>query len=120
MNIEHFEKNFHYSDKELLHVARKLGKLATYCKRLKNEDSAIRVEVENRATKKERDQIKVTIVVELPGKTLTADSRKDNVTEAIDRVVEKLEPQVKKYKDLHTGMGMAKKTGGASQRRRAA
>jgi ribosomal subunit interface protein len=99
MNILHYEENFQYTDRELLVLARKLGKLATYCRRLKDEASVIRVNTERRNTKKERDQIKVTITVELPGKSLYAESRRPDVIEAVDRCAEKLEPQLKKYKD---------------------
>lgn len=101
MRMLHYEKDFHYTDDELLLAARKLSKLATYCKRLKNEDSSIRVEVEKRDTKKERDEIKVTIIATLPGKTLVADSRKSTFTEAFDRCAEKLSTQVIKYKETH-------------------
>ena len=99
MRMMHYEKNFHYTDRELLLTARKLGKLATYCKRLKDEDSTIKVEVEKRPTKKARDEIKVTVIVELPGKTLVSDSRKHTYIEAFDRCHAKLETQVKKYKE---------------------
>jgi len=102
MKILHHEKNFHYTDRELLLVVRKIGKMATYCKRVKDEGSLIRVEVENRATKKERDQLKMAITVELPGKTLRAESRKSTIAEVVERCIEKLEPQLKKYKELHS------------------
>ena len=32
MHVEHFEKGLRYSDRELLTLARKIGKMATYCK----------------------------------------------------------------------------------------
>ena len=92
-----------------MHVARKLGKLATFCKRLKNDDSFIRIDVEARNTQKTRDQLKISITVELPGKELRAESRKGDIIEGVDRCVEKLEPQVKKYKDLHTSRGQSRK-----------
>jgi ribosomal subunit interface protein len=101
MNILHYEKNFQYTDETLLLLARKIGKLATYCKRLKDESSFIRVDAEYRNTKKERDQIKVTITVELPNKILRAESRRPDVVEAVDRCTEKLEPQLEKYKEVH-------------------
>jgi ribosomal subunit interface protein len=101
MNISHYEKGFTYTDRELLKIARLLGKLATYCKQVKNEASLIRVEAERRNTKKERDQFKVAIRLELPDKWLTAESRRPDVMEALDRCVEKLEPQVKRYKDKY-------------------
>ena len=109
MNIQHYEKNFHYTDREFVQIARKIGKLATYCKRAKDEASFIRIDVERRSTKKERDQIKVSISVELQDKSLRAESRKVDVLDAVDRCIEKLEPQVKKYKELRTSHTRAHK-----------
>ena len=109
MNIHHFEKGLSYSEPELLILARKLGKLATYCKKLKDEDSSIRVEAERRATKKNRDQVKVMVTVELPGKILRAESRRNRVLEAVDRALEKLEPQLKRYKEMGMTKGRSRK-----------
>lgn len=103
MNIEHFEKGVTYNDRELLILARKVGKLATYCKRVKDEASMIRVEAEWRETKKKQDQVKVMVTLELPHAVLRAESRRSYVIDALDRCIEKLEPQVKRYKELHTG-----------------
>lgn len=100
MNIQHFEKNFSFTGRELPTVARKIGKIATYCKRVQDAASSIRVEVERQKTRKERDQIMVMITVELPEKVLRAESRKQDVIEALDRCIEKLEPQLKRYKEL--------------------
>lgn len=111
MNIQHFEKGLHYTDKQLILVAKKLGKLATYCRRLKDEASFIRVEADRRDTKKDTDSVKVMITVQLPKKVLRAESRQDNVIEAVDRVVEKLEPQLIRYKEqmLDRGHGSNRK-----------
>ena len=103
MNIQHFEKGLSYSDTELMTLARKIGKLATYCKKLKDEDSFIRVEAERRLTKKDRDQVKVMVTVELPKKVLRGESRRNKVIEALDRALEKIEPQLKKYKEMQMG-----------------
>jgi ribosomal subunit interface protein len=103
MNVQHLEKGLHYTDQDLLLLARKIGKLATYCKRLKDEASSIRVEAERRPTKKDRDQVKVMITVDLPKKQLRAESRRASAIDAIDRCIEKLEPQIKRYKDKHMG-----------------
>lgn len=99
MNIQHYEKNFQYTDKEYLSVARKLGKIATYCKRVKDDASYIRIDTEKRNTKKDRDSIKVTISVELPKKSMRAESRKSDIIEAVDRCLTKLEPQLKRFKE---------------------
>jgi len=109
MNIQHFERGFDYSDRQLLLIARKIGKLATYCQRVKDESSSIRVEAERRSTKKGRDRMKVSMTVELPGKILRAESRRPDPVEATDRCIEKLEPQIKKYKELQTQKRRARK-----------
>ncbi|MBI1812527.1 HPF/RaiA family ribosome-associated protein [Candidatus Peregrinibacteria bacterium] len=103
MNVQHFEKGLRYSDKDLLILVRKIGRLATYCNRLKNADSLIRVEAERRPTKKQRDQVKVMMTVELPRKMLRAESRRVHPLDAVDRCIEKLEPQIKRYKEMRTG-----------------
>lgn len=107
MNVQHFEKGLHYNDRDLLLLAKKIGKLATYCKRVKDASSIIRVEAERRPTKKDRDQVKVMITVDLPSRQLRAESRRRSPIDAIDRCIEKLEPQIKKYKELGTGRGRA-------------
>lgn len=109
MNIQHFEKGLHYNDKELLIMARKVGKLATYCSRVKDEASLIRVEAVRSDTKKNRDQVTVAITVELPHKVLRSESLKNHVIEALDRALEKMKPQLDKYKELHSGKAAARK-----------
>lgn len=100
MHIEHFEKGIRYTDRELLLFARKIGKLATYCEMLKNDNSCIRVETMSRTTKKKEDHVKVLISIYLPKKTLHAESRHPTAMEAMDRCIAKLEPQLKRYKEL--------------------
>ncbi len=99
MNIQHIEKGFHYNTKERELIATKIGKLATYCEKLKDESSSIRVDAEHRKTEKKRDAMKVAMTVNLPGKVLRAESRRPDAVEAIDRCVDKLTTQVKKYKE---------------------
>ncbi len=99
MKILHFEKNYQYNDRDLLMVAKKVGKLATYCKRVKDESSSIRIDTEQRKTQKTRDAIKMAITVDLPDKTLRAETRKSTMLDALDRCIEKIEPQLKKYKE---------------------
>ncbi len=104
MHVEHFEKGIQYNDEELLLLVKKIGRLATYCEQLKNEGSSIRVESERRDTKKSRDQVKVAITVHLPHKTLRVESRKFAALDAVDSCIEKLERQIKKYKEMHSGV----------------
>jgi ribosomal subunit interface protein len=107
MHVEHFEKGLRYSDRELLMLARKIGKLATYCKTLKNDASVIRVEATRAPTKKKQDEVMVTVTVELPGARFQAVSRKRDVIEAVDRATEKIEPQLVRYKEKNTGRDRA-------------
>lgn len=103
MNVQHFEKGIQYTDQDLMLLAKKIGKLAKYCSRLKDEGSMIRVEAERRDTKKERDQVKVMITIHLPKTMLRVESRRPVAMDAVDRCIEKLEPQIKRYKEMHTG-----------------
>lgn len=107
MQVEHFERGISYNSDELILLAKKLGRLATYCRFLKDEGSVIRVEAERRDTKKDRDQVKVMITIRLPKEILRVESRKNQVLEAVDSCVEKLEEQVKRYKEMHSGRGKA-------------
>lgn len=107
MHVEHFEKGLRYSDRELLTLARKLGKLATYCKTLKDEASVIRVEAARQPTKKKRDEVMVTLTVELPKVRMQATSRKQAVLEAVERALEKIHPQVVRYKEKMTAKDQA-------------
>ena len=107
MNVEHFEKGISYNSDELILLAKKIGRLATYCRFLKGEGSSIRVEAERRDTKKDRDQVKVMITVRLPKEILRVESRKNLVMEAVDSCIEKLEDQVKRYKEMHSGRARA-------------
>ena len=101
MHIQHFEKGLHYTDRDLLLFAKKIGKLATYCERVKDESSIIRVEAEMRDTKKDRDMVKMTVQVDLPHKILRAESRRETALDALERCIEKLEPQITRYKEMH-------------------
>lgn len=112
MHVEHFEKGVTYTDKELVVLAKKLGKLATYCHHVKDEAAVIRVEAEQRPTKKANDEVKVMLTVEVPGKVLRAESRKAAIMEAFDRAVEKMEPQLIKYKEMHSAKGRQRKARG--------
>lgn len=107
MHVEHFEKGVRYNDADLILLAKKIGRLATYCRALKDEGSSIRVEAERRDTAKKNDQVKVMVTVHLPKKVLRVESRKVTALVALDSCIEKLEGPIKKYKDMHTGRGRA-------------
>lgn len=118
MNIQHFEKGLQYSADELLLIAKKLGKLATYCEKVKDEASVIRIESERRNTKKDRDQVKVKITVKLPGDECVAESRRRFVIDAVDRCMEKLKPQLERYKEMHSEKARARKKAKAMRKSR--
>jgi ribosome-associated translation inhibitor RaiA len=108
MKVEHVEKGgLSYTSDNLLLLARKVGKLATYCKTMKDEGSYIRIESDRRDTKKPSDHIKVAMSVFLPKKTLHAESRKADPIDAVDRCIEKLQEQVKEYKEKNSGRAKA-------------
>ncbi len=101
MKIVHYEQGIAYSAWERKMIAKKVGRLTRYCKRITDEGSIITVESRRRDTKKERDSVKVTIMITLPHRTLRAESRRPLALDAVDRCVEKLEGQVEEYKERH-------------------
>ena len=101
MHIVHYEKGYLYTTRELLLLARKVGRLARYCQKMKDEGSLITVETISRDTKKRQDSVKVVVMVTLPQKTLRAESRRPQALDAIDRCIEKLESPLEKYKAKH-------------------
>ena len=102
MHILHYEKGYIYTAQELLMLAKKVGRLARYCERMKDEGSLITVETLSRDTKKQRDHVKVVVMITLPQKTLRAESRRPGALDAVDRCIEKLESQIEKYKEMHS------------------
>ena len=82
-------------------LAKKVGRLSRYCKEIMDESSIMKVETFSRDTKKQRDSVKVIISIVLPNKIVRAESRKSKALDAIDRCCEKLEAQLKKYKERH-------------------
>ena len=82
-------------------LAKKVGRLSRYCGKMMDESSIMKVETVSRDTKKQRDSVKVMISITLPKKTMRAESRKVKALDAIDRCCEKLEAQLKKYKEKH-------------------
>ena len=101
MHIQHFEKGITFTDHDRVIFARKIGKLATYCSRVKDESSVIKVEAERRQTKKERDMVKMAIQVDLPKKVLRAESRRATALDALERCLDKLYHQIEKYKEMN-------------------
>jgi ribosomal subunit interface protein len=108
LKVTHYEKGYIYTASELLMLARKIGRLSRYCRRMCDEGSSIKVETISRDTKKQRDSVKVMVTIHLPKKILRAESRKPRALDAIDRCCEKLEAQIKKYKAMHTRMRLGR------------
>ncbi len=102
MNIQHHEVGFKLTDEERMHMAEKLGHLAHYCKYMMDESTKIFVSSELRDTEKAKDRMKVSITIEFHDHTERADSRREMLLASFDRCIEKLEPQVKRYKDKHS------------------
>ena len=110
MRVTHYEKGYIYTASELLMVAKKIGRLSRYCRRIMDESSLIKVETISRDTKKQRDSVKVMVTISLPHKVLRAESRKKDALSAIDRCCEKLESQIEKYKDQHLRRSQARRS----------
>lgn len=109
LRVTHYEKGYIYTASELLMMAKKIGRLSRYCRKIMDESSHIKVETISRATKKRRDSVKVMVTIILPHKTLRAESRRKTALGAIDRCCEKLESQIEKYKDAHLRRSQARR-----------
>jgi ribosomal subunit interface protein len=109
LKVTHYEKGYTYTASELLILAKKIGRLSRYCRRMCDEGSSIKVETISRDTKKQNDAVKVMITIHLPKRMLRAESRRPQALDAIDRCCEKLESQIKKYKAMHTRMRLGRR-----------
>ncbi|MEK7137739.1 MAG: HPF/RaiA family ribosome-associated protein [Patescibacteria group bacterium] len=105
MRTAHYEKGYIYTARELLLLAKKVGRMARYCERIKDESSLITVETFSRDTKKKRDSVKVVVMLTLPKSSLRAESRRPEALDALDRCCEKLEHQIERYKEKHGSRG---------------
>jgi ribosomal subunit interface protein len=108
MRIQHFEKGVRYSEKDWELLEKRLQKLGRYCKNVEDESSLLRIDAERRETAKSSDQVKVMVTVSLPKATLRAESRRVAVLDAFERCIEKLEPQIKRYKEKNTQKARAR------------
>ena len=111
LKVTHYEKGYTYTASALIILAKKIGRLSRYCKKVMDESSVIKVETISRDTKKQRDSVKVVISIILPKKMLRAESRRSDALDAIDRCMEKLESQIKKYKEKHEPKQIARRRG---------
>ena len=109
MKIQHFGKGISFNDAEATLLGRKIQKLVRYCNTVKDEGSILRLDTERRTTEKARDQVKVMLTVQLPRKTMRAESRRARILDALDRAIEKITPQIKKYKEMQTGKERARR-----------
>jgi ribosome-associated translation inhibitor RaiA len=107
MHVLHYEHGLTYTTSELLLLARKLGKLGTYCQRLKDDASHLRLEAEAHDSAKAKDRTIVKLTVTLPKATLHAEANGAKALDAVDRCLAKMLPQLKRYKEMHTGRDAA-------------
>ena len=105
MRTAHYEKGYVYTSREFLLLAKKIGRMARYCQRIKDESSLITVETFSRDTKKRKDSVKVVVMLTLPKASLRAESRRPDALDALDRCLEKLEHQIERYKEVHGSRG---------------
>lgn len=86
-------KNYTLSKETKAHLTKKIGKLRKYFNRI------VEIEVEVTQEKDTLKSKKIEVILRVVGKTIRAKEVAEDIFLATDKVVEKLEKQIKKYKE---------------------
>ena len=97
MKINFTQKHIHLSDEQKAYIEGKLENLKKY-RKVEDESTAIRVDVEYLESKSSDSNIFLTVNMVLPHTTVRAEVDGQKVEEAIDLAYEKLEKQLEKLK----------------------
>jgi len=99
MQVNIHTKGLNLSDEEKNYILKKMEKISSLAKRIKDESSTIKVEIDKDKTKSEQDSIHCIINLHVPKETIRAESRAAWVKEAVDLTKKKLLPQIEAYKE---------------------
>lgn len=98
MKINIHAKGLHLSEQETQYIDQKMEKVTSLAKRLKDESSEIRVEIDLNDTKSKDQAITCVITLFVPRSTIRGEAHGKLVTEAVDLAKQKLIPQIEAYK----------------------
>ena len=98
MKINIHAKGFHIKEDETQYVNQKMEKITNLAKRLKDESSEIKVEIDKNDTKKKEETITCIITLFIPHSTIRGVAKGMLVKETVDLAKQKLIPQIEEYK----------------------
>jgi len=101
MQINFIQKHIHLSEEQKNYIQEKLEHLKRF-RRVEDESTLIRVDVENFDNKASGQDIALTVNMVLPHHTVRAEVEANTVEEAIDLAHDKLKVQLEKYKEMHS------------------
>jgi len=91
MKLDITSRHYDASDRLKSYISREMDKLEKYFDRI--VDAKVTLEGI------ESDHVKISVILNVPGKSLVADVSDTDVTRAVDDVVNKIVRQLKKYKE---------------------
>jgi ribosomal subunit interface protein len=95
------QKDITLSKEQEEFIHKKMEKLQTFSKAVKDESSEIQVNISHNDTKKSEDQIELSVTMILPIEEINATAEAENVEAAVMDVKAKLLSQLEKYKAKH-------------------
>ena len=99
MKILIHTKKLTLTEEEQAYIEKKMEKISDLSKRIKDESSEIKVEIDRDDTKATEDSLSCAITIIIPKETLRAESHGTFVKEVVDIAKKKLIPQIEKYKE---------------------
>ncbi len=94
-------KNISISEDQEQRIHGKLEKLLNYARRLNDESTKIKAEIDYDSVREKEKRILCTITIYAPSDTLRAETSQPTVDNAIDECEKKLKVQIEKYKAKH-------------------
>jgi ribosomal subunit interface protein len=98
MQIKIHSKQLALSDEQNELIKAKVSHLADLAERIKDESSEIRVDLSHEQSRAMEDAYECHLTLFVPHSTLRSESRAESLENVVDQVIEKMKPQVEKYK----------------------
>lgn len=98
MQIKIHNKHMQLSSEQMELIEAKVAHLTDLADRIKDESSEIRVDLSHEQSRAAEDAYECHLTLFVPHATLRAESRAESLENVVDQVIEKMKPQIEKYK----------------------
>jgi len=99
MQVDIYKKNIKITQRDEDYIYKVVNAITKYSKRVTDEASSIKVQVEREKLKTTSEKIFVTFTVSLPGnKTMRAENRGVTIQAAVDTIFDELKVQLERFK----------------------